>query len=122
MRPFSDKIYKQTLKEISEKYDLSEKSLQVLLKLYTDYMFFNINKLDLQKDLTAQTNRFLFPGVGQVYVNKLVLIENDVAWHKISEKDYKFTVSLFNSQWKRVGFKVQLYRNKIKFNNPWANN
>lgn len=116
------KVYRETMAKMVEKYDISEENFEKLLKLYSDYMFFNVNKMEITGDLKYKKNRFLFPGIGIIYMPVPILIENEVLHDRISEKDYTFTKKWFSGQYYRHRRKLWLYGLKNKFTNPWLKN
>lgn len=107
MDKLSTEIHNKALKETAEKFDLTEKQVLQVLKMKADYHYSQINSLDLRKDLKEQSVRFLIGDAGVVFLNRVLLMENDRIRGHITEEEY---------QWGRIWFKrsFKYLRTKIK--------
>ena len=97
MEILSNKIHLEALAEVAEEYNLSKEDTQRIIKMYADYNFDTINSIDMKKDLRYQPTRALFPGVGAVFIHRLVMIENERIRGRVPKYIYEWTRKWFHN-------------------------
>jgi hypothetical protein len=117
MEKLSEDINNRVLHKVAEKYNLTERDTQRIIKIYADYMFYHMNQTDLSKDTGKQYSRFIFENIGAVYLNRIFLIENDYRMGRIPKDIYKFAKTWFSLSYKYMQHKLEIFNTINKVTN-----
>jgi hypothetical protein len=111
----SKQINDEVLTQVAEEFDISEKDVKRLLKVHADYVYDKINSIDLRRDLSKQGTRIVLINLAAIYVDRIILVENDLKYGHILPKFAEYLRNMLKGRYKKGRLPLENYKlmNKI---------
>jgi hypothetical protein len=96
-----------------KEFGLTKTEVHQILRIYSGYIYGEINSIDLSKDLKDQATRVLIPNVGAIYLLKEFRLINDLEYGHITKREYKWCERWFPYLVK-MQKRVQQFKDRLK--------
>lgn len=107
-------INREALKEVAQEFDVTVDDARKIVKIYADYIYWNVNQLDLTKDLDKQYTRMKVPYIGEVHISPCFIFENKYQHKRFTDFEYKWIRTWYSRTFAYFADRLEEFRKNLK--------